>query len=171
MKAVAASLVVVFFALTAPARAADFTLAFGTAKPLVSITIPDAWHPKLGAHGAEGTAPGGQSFLAAKIIKADEKAAADYDAETTGYPEEQGVVFPPTRSGAETKTTDFDTKINGLDAFVSRLDEPTTFKGGSTSLTYYAIPVSDTETLNIVTRGPRDDAALAGVVATIKSPP
>ena len=175
MKGLVASIVSTAFAaalcaLMPPmsAVAAEFALALGTAKPLVSITIPDAWHPKIGAHGAEGTAPGGQIFVAARIIKSDEKAAGDYDAETPGYLEQQGVVFPPSQAGVDTKTTDIDMKINGLDAFISRLDEPTTFKGGPTTLTYYAVPMSETETLNIVTRGPRDDAALAAVVATIK---
>ena len=102
---------------------------------------------------------------------ADEKAAGDYDAETTGYLEEQGVVFAPAREGVEAKTTDSDTRINDLEAFVSRVDDPTTFRGSPTTVTYYAIPVGDAQTLNIVTRGPRDDPRLAATVATVKPLP
>ena len=152
-------------------QAAEFALALGGAKPLVSITIPDSWHPRLGRHGLEGTAPDGLAAITARIINADEQAAGDYDAETTLYLEQQGVAFAPTQEGVEAKTTDTDTKINGLDAFVSRVDDPTTFKGASTTVTYYAVPVGDSQTLNIVTRGPRDDPGLAAAVATVKPLP
>ncbi len=168
MKALAALLVLAPLSM---AWAADIPLAFGDGKPAVSIVIPDDWHPKLGRRGVEGMSPDGQSFLVAKVIKGDEKAAGDYDAETAGYLEEQGVAFAPLRPGAEAKTTDSDIKINDLDAFVSRVDDPTTFKGAPTTVTYYAIPVGDAETLNIVTRGRRDDPALAAVVATVKPLP
>lgn len=150
------------------AKAAEFPLAFGEGKPVATMTVPDAWHPKLGRHGLEGAAPDGLSSVVARVIKADEKAARDYDAETTGYLEEQGVAFPPLKDGVETKTTDLDTRISDLDAFVSRVDDPTTFKGAPTTVTYYAIPVGDAQTLNIVTRGPRDDPALAAMVATVR---
>jgi hypothetical protein len=150
------------------AWAADFRLALGSGAPVATITLPDDWKPEAGAYGVEATSPDGASFVVAKIIKPDEKSASDYNDQTTNYIQSQGVVFPEVKGDDEPKTTDTDTKINGLDAFVSRLDENTTFKGAPTTVTYYAIPFGETQTLNVITRGAKDDKTLAAIVDTIK---
>ena len=161
----------VLLAFTAPtlASAADFPLALDKNKPVASITIPDDWKPKLGERGLEGTAPDGRSFIVVKVIKADEKIVGEYNDETTSYLAEQGVTFPDTKSDADDKTTDLETRVNDLDVFTSQLDEPTTFKGMPTSVVYYAIPFGEAQTLNIITRGPKDDATLATILASVKS--
>jgi hypothetical protein len=153
------------------AAAADFPLALEGQKPAASITLPDDWRPKAGAHGVEGTSPDGLSFILAKVIKPDENAAAEYNDETTAYFQEQGVVFSNAGEDAEPKTSDSDIKINGLDTFVSRLDEATAFKGAPTVVTYYATPLGETQTLNIVTRGPSGSQALPAIVATVRALP
>lgn len=153
------------------AGAAEFPLALDGGKPAASISLPDEWKPRDGAHGVEGTSPDGLSFLVAKIIKPDEQSAGIYNDETTAYFEEQGVAFSHVKDDADPKTTDTDTKINGLDTFVSRLDEPTVFKGAPTVVTYYAIPLGETQTLNIVTRGPSGDQKLVAIVGTVKAIP
>jgi hypothetical protein len=160
-----------FSSWIAGAQAADFLLALEGERPAVSITLPDDWKPKAGLHGVEGISPDGLQFVLAKIIKPDEKAAADYNDETTAYFEEQGVVFSGVSEDTDPKTTDSDTKINGLDTFVSRLDEPTVFKGAPTVVTYYAIPLGGTRTLNIVTRGPSGNQTLPAIVATVRALP
>jgi hypothetical protein len=38
-------------------------------------------------------------------------------------------------------------------------------------VTYYAIPLGETQTLNIVTRGPSGDQKLPAIVATVKALP
>ena len=153
------------------ASAAEFPLALDGGKAAASIALPDAWKPRSGAHGVEGASPDGLLFLVAKIIKPDEQAAADYNDETTAYFEEQGVAFSDVKEDADPKTTDTDTKVNGLDIFVSRLDEPTAFKGAPTVVTYYAIPLGEAQTLNIVTRGPSGDQTLPAIVGTVKALP
>ncbi|MGD0634847.1 MAG: hypothetical protein ABSA13_11295 [Beijerinckiaceae bacterium] len=169
MKSVCLALFIL--SLTVRAEAAEFPLALDGGKPAASITLPDDWKPRDGAHGVEGTSPDGLLFLVAKIIKPDEQAAANYNDETTAYFEEQGVAFSAVKEDADPKTTDTDTKINGLDTFVSRLDEATAFKGAPTVVTYYAIPLGETQTLNIVTRGPSGDQKLPAIVATVKALP
>ena len=91
MKSVCLALFIL--SLTVRAEAAEFPLALDGGKPAASITLPDDWKPRDGAHGVEGTSPDGLLFLVAKIIKPDEQAAANYNDETTAYFEEQGVAF------------------------------------------------------------------------------
>lgn len=153
---------------TSGSLAAEFPLGLDGAKPTASITVPDDWKPKTGAHGVEGASPDGSAFIVAKMLKAGEAPAADYNEETMGYLLEQGVTFPAVAADDDPDTTDTDTKINGLDTFVSRLDGETVFKGRPTVVTYYAIPFGDTQTLNIVTRGPSGDKTLPAIVATVK---
>ncbi len=165
---VALPLVIAMAMVPCIARAADFRLALGTGTPVATITLPDDWKPQVNAYGVEATSPDGLSFIVAKIIKPDEKSASDYNDQTTNYIESQGVVFPEVKGDDEPKTTDTDTKINGLDTFVSRLDENTTFMGAPTTVTYYAIPFGETQTLNVITRGAKDDKTLVAIVGTIK---